>query len=53
VLEAMRLAPNQLGEAAPSSVQQHVPLEWYARYGQRAEQACLPKDAGKREVLAR
>jgi transposase len=53
VLEAMRHALNQLSEAAPSWVQQHVPLEWYARYGLRAEQTRLPKDASKREGLAR
>ena len=49
----MRQALNQLGEAAPSRVQQHVPLEWYARNGQRAEQTRLPKDASNREALAR
>ena len=28
-------------------------LEWYERYGLQAEQAQLPKDASKREALAR
>jgi transposase len=53
VLEAVRHALNQLSETAPTWVQQHVPLEWYARYGLRAEQTRLPKDASKREALAR
>ena len=53
VLEAMRQALNQLSETAPTWVQQHVPLEWYARYGLRAEQTRLPKDASTREALAR
>jgi transposase len=53
VLEAMRQALNQLSETAPTWVQQHVPLEWYARYGLRAEQTRLPKEASKREALAR
>ena len=52
-LEAMHYALNQLSAAAPTWVQQHVPLEWYARYGLRSDQARLPKDASKREVLAR
>src|SRR5712692_2001043 len=52
VLEAMHYALNQLSAADPTWVQQHVPLEWYARYGLRSDQARLPKDASKREVLA-
>jgi transposase len=53
VLEAMRHALHQLSEADPAWVQPHVPLDWYARYGLRAEQARWPKDANKREALAR
>jgi transposase len=53
VLEAMHYALNQLSDADPTWVQQHVPLEWYARYGLRSDQARLPKDASKREALAR
>ena len=49
----MRHALNQLSETAPTWVQQHVPLEWSARYGLRAEQTRLPKDASTREALAR
>jgi transposase len=53
VLEAMHWALNQLSDAAPAWVQQHVPPEWYRRYGLRSDQARLPKDASKRELLAR
>jgi transposase len=53
VLEAMHYALNQLSNADPTWVQQHVPLEWYARYGLRSDQARLPKDVSKREALAR
>jgi transposase len=53
VLEAMHYALNQLSNADPTWVQEHVPLEWYARYGLRSDQARLPKDASKREALAR
>src|ERR687884_691152 len=52
VLEAMHDALNPLSAAAPTWVQQHVPLEWYTRYGLRADQTRLPKDASKREALA-
>jgi transposase len=34
-------------------VQQHVPLDWYPRYGLRSDQARLPKETGTREALAR
>src|SRR5919109_807264 len=53
VLEAMHDALNQLSAAEPAWVQQHVPLEWYPRYGLRSDQARLPKEANKREALAR
>src|ERR671934_2363768 len=52
VLEAMHYALNQLNAADPAWVQQHVPLDWYTRYGLRSDQARLPKDASKREALA-
>jgi transposase len=38
--------------ADPAWVQQHVPLDWYTRYGLRLDQTRLPKDASKREALA-
>jgi transposase len=53
VLEAMHYALNQLSAADPAWVQQHVPLDWYTRYGLRADQMRLPKDASQREALAR
>jgi transposase len=53
VLEALHYALNQLSAADPTWVQQHVPLDWYTRYGLRADQMRLPKEASKREVLAR
>src|SRR5437870_2995597 len=52
VLEAMHYALNQLSAVTPAWVQQHVPLDWYMRYGLRADQTRLPKDASKREALA-
>jgi transposase len=53
VLEAMHYALNQLSAAEPAWVQQHVPLDWYPRYGLRSDQTRLPKDASRRVVLAR
>jgi transposase len=53
VLEAMHYALNQLSEAAPAWVRQQAPPAWYTRYGLRSDQARLPKDASKRETLAR
>jgi transposase len=53
VLEAMHYALNQLSDVAPAWVCQQVPPEWYTRYGLRSDQARLPKDASKREALAR
>jgi transposase len=53
VLEAMHYALNQLSAAEPAWVQQHVPLDWYLRYGLRSDQTLLPKDASKREAFAR
>jgi transposase len=52
VLEAMHAALDQLSAAEPAWVQQHVPLDWYPRYGLRSDQTRLPKDASKREALA-
>ena len=53
VLEAMHAALNQLSQAAPTWVQQRASLEWYDRYGLRSDQVRLPKEASKREALAR
>jgi transposase len=52
-LEAMHEALNQRSEAAPTWVRQQVPPAWYTRDGLRSDQARLPKDASKREPLAR
>jgi transposase len=49
----MHYALNHLSAAAPAWVQQHVPLDWYPRYGLRSDQTRLPKDTSKREALAR
>jgi transposase len=53
VIEAMHWALNQLSDVAPAWVRQQVPPEWYTCYGLRSDQARLPKDASKRETLAR
>ena len=53
VLEAMYDALNQLSDVAPAWVRQQVPPEWYTPYGLRSDQTRLPKDASKREALAR
>jgi transposase len=53
VLEAMHWALNQLSDVAPAWVQHQVPPAWYTRYGLRSNQSRLPKDASKREALAR
>ena len=34
-------------------MQQHVPPDWYPRYGLRSDQARLPKETSTREALAR
>jgi transposase len=52
VQEAMQHALNQLSEAAPDWVRQHVPLAWYERYGPRADLWRLPKEESKRTAFA-
>jgi hypothetical protein len=37
----------------PAWVQAHVPLEWFARYGLRADHARFPKATAARERFAR
>jgi transposase len=49
----MHAALNQLSDVAPAWVRQQVPSEWYTRYSLRSDQTRLPKDASKREALAR
>jgi transposase len=52
VLETLRATLNQLSEADPQWVRDWAPLEWYERYGPRAESYRLPKEASKRDALA-
>ncbi len=52
VLETMHLVLNRLAEADPDWLQRRVPAAWYERYGARAEQFRLPKEASKRQALA-
>jgi transposase len=52
VLETMHLALNRLTAEDAAWVRQRVPAEWFDRYGLRAEQSRLPKDASKRATLA-
>lgn len=40
--ETLRATLNELAEAAPDWLRSFAPAEWYARYGQRAEQSRLP-----------
>jgi transposase len=51
-LETLRAALNQLSEADPPWVRGWAPLEWYERYGPRAESCRLPKERSQRESLA-
>jgi transposase len=51
-LETLRAALNQLSEADPQWLREWAPLEWYERYGPRAESYRLPKAASQREALA-
>jgi len=52
VLETMHFALNDLAAREPDWVRAHVPLDWYERYGMRAETSRLPKEMSKREALA-
>jgi transposase len=52
VLETMHLALNRLTAQDAEWVRQRVPVDWFERYGLRAEQARFPKETSKREALA-
>ncbi len=52
IIEAMRLVLNRLATVAPDWVRATVPPDWYDRYGARAENARLPKEATQRQALA-
>ncbi len=49
--ETLRYTLNALSEVAPQWVQDHVPVEWYERYGARLEQYRLPKSETERQAL--
>ena len=51
-LETLRATLNQLSEADPEWVRGWAPIEWYERYGPRAESFRLPKEKSKRDALA-
>lgn len=51
VQQAMHHALNELSEVAPQWVQAWAPLEWYERYGPRADLFRLPKETSKRNAL--
>src|SRR3712207_3464908 len=53
VLETMHMVLNHLTKHDPSWVRRHIPLDWYERYGLRADRSRLPKETSKREALAR
>ena len=52
VLETMHCALNELAAVAPDWIRAQVPVEWYDRYGLRAEMSRVPKEQTKREALA-
>src|SRR5687768_2161717 len=52
VQQAMHHTLNELSEVAPQWVQVWAPLEWYERYGPRADLFRLPKETSKRNALA-
>ena len=52
VIETLRAALNQLSEADPQWVRAWTPLDWYERYGPRADSFHLPKATSQREALA-
>ena len=52
VQEALHHVLTQLSDVAPGWVQGQAPLEWYERYGPRAEAFRLPKETSKRDAMA-
>jgi transposase len=53
VAETLRAALNELAVIVPEWLQALAPLQWYPRYGNRAENYHLPKTEADREELAR
>jgi transposase len=50
--ETLRATLNALATVAPEWLQAWAPAEWYARYGERVENYCLPKSDQARLALA-
>jgi transposase len=53
VAETLRATLNALASEAPDWIQQHIPLDWYDRYGRRIEEYRLPRGQAAREAFAR
>jgi transposase len=51
VTETLRAALNSLAVVVPDWLRAQVPVEWYERYGTRAEEYRFPKEATKRQAL--
>ena len=52
VAETLRATLNALATVAPDWLRDVAPLEWYARYGKRIEDARLPREKAAREAYA-
>ena len=52
VVETLRAALNAVAAVTPEWLQRHVPVEWFERYGRRAEEHRLPKGQQAREDYA-
>lgn len=52
VVETLCAALNALAAVVPAWVQHTIPLEWVARYGARAEDSRLPREAAQRTAYA-
>jgi transposase len=52
VTETLRATLNELATVAPDWLRTIAPVQWYERYGQRVEEARLPKEETKRHTYA-
>ena len=50
--ETLRAVLEDLAQAAPDWLVQHIDADWLLRYGHRVEQYRLPKEESKRQALA-
>jgi transposase len=50
--ETLRAALNSLATVAPDWLVEHIPIEWFDRYGKRFENWRLPQTKAERQVLA-